>query len=107
MAKPILLEIPPRDPRVELRTRLENAPVEHAEALLAAYEVLQGLHDNGVLEILRGALGRATRFLRSRLRPRRPQGRSGASGICSSWLICSGPSTPRNSGPSPGQCHCR
>jgi hypothetical protein len=28
----------------------ENAPLEHAEALLAAYEVLQGLHDRGVFE---------------------------------------------------------
>jgi len=31
--------------------------LEHAEAALAAYEVLQGLHDSGVLEVLRGALG--------------------------------------------------
>jgi len=57
MAKPIPLELPPRDPRAELQTRLQNAPVEHAEALLAAYEVLQGLHDRGVFELLRGALG--------------------------------------------------
>jgi uncharacterized protein YjgD (DUF1641 family) len=57
MAQPIPLELPARDPRVQLRARLENAPVEHAEALLAAYEVLQGLHDRGVFELLRGALG--------------------------------------------------
>jgi len=57
MAQPIPLEMPPRDPRRELHCRLQNAPIEHAEALLAAYEVLQGLHDRGVLDLLRGALG--------------------------------------------------
>jgi len=57
MAQPIPLELPARDPRAELQTRLQNAPVEHAEALLAAYAVLQGLHDRGVLELVRGALG--------------------------------------------------
>jgi uncharacterized protein YjgD (DUF1641 family) len=57
MAKPIPLELPPGDPRAELQARLQNAPLEHAEAMLAAYEVLQGLHDRGVFELLRGALG--------------------------------------------------
>jgi uncharacterized protein YjgD (DUF1641 family) len=56
MARPIPLEIPPRNPRAELQSRLEHAPEEHAEAVLAAYEVLQQLHDRGVLEIMRGAL---------------------------------------------------
>src|SRR5215469_4849264 len=57
MAQPIALELSPRDPRAELQTRLQNASVEHAEALLAAYQVLQGLHDQRVLEVLQGALG--------------------------------------------------
>jgi uncharacterized protein YjgD (DUF1641 family) len=57
MAQPISLEIPPRDPRKELISRLERAPVEHAEAILSAYEVLQGLHDRQVLEMLSGLLG--------------------------------------------------
>ena len=57
MAKPIPLQLPARDPREELRSRLDRAPLEHAEALLAGYEVLQGLHDEGVLELLRGLLG--------------------------------------------------
>jgi uncharacterized protein YjgD (DUF1641 family) len=57
MAKPIPLQIPPRDPREELRSRLDRAPLDHAEALLAGYEVLQGLHDKGILELLRGMLG--------------------------------------------------
>jgi uncharacterized protein YjgD (DUF1641 family) len=57
MAQPIALEIAPRDPRKELISRLEKAPVEHAEAILSAYEVLQALHDRQVLETLRGFLG--------------------------------------------------
>jgi uncharacterized protein YjgD (DUF1641 family) len=56
MAQPIPLEIPPRNPRAELQSRLEHAPEEHAEAVLAAYEVLQQLYNRGVLEIMRGAL---------------------------------------------------
>ena len=56
MARPIPLELPPRDPREELRNRLEEAPIEHAEALLDSYELLQQLHDRGVFELLRGAL---------------------------------------------------
>jgi uncharacterized protein YjgD (DUF1641 family) len=57
MARPISAEGFKRDPREELRSRLERAPAEHAEAMLAGYEVLQGLHDRGVLELLRGVLG--------------------------------------------------
>lgn len=63
MAQPISLEPPKRDPREELRSRLDRAPVEHAEALLAGYEVLQGLHDHGVLELLRGLLGGGDKIL--------------------------------------------
>ncbi len=57
MARPIALNIPPRDVREELRVRLEQAPEDHAEALLAGYEVLQLLHERGILDLLRGALG--------------------------------------------------
>ena len=56
MAQPIPLEIAPRDARRELMARLEKAPVEHAEALLDAWELLQQAHDAGVLEVLRGVL---------------------------------------------------
>jgi uncharacterized protein YjgD (DUF1641 family) len=63
MAEPILLKLPPRDPREALYHRLENAPEEHAEALLAAYDVLQGLHDKGVLELAKGALGSGDKVL--------------------------------------------
>jgi uncharacterized protein YjgD (DUF1641 family) len=57
MARPITYVSPPYDPAAELSSRLQNAPAEHAEAMLALYEVLQGMHDRGVLELLRGALG--------------------------------------------------
>ena len=63
MAQPIRLELPPRDPRAELQTRLDAAPLAHAEALLSAYEVLQGLHDRGVLDIARGLLGSSDQVL--------------------------------------------
>ena len=63
MAQPIPLELSPRDPRAELQARLQNTPVEHAEALLSAYEVLQGLHDCGVFEMLRGALGSSDKIV--------------------------------------------
>jgi len=63
MAQPIPLEIPPRNPRAELRSRLEQAPDEHAEAVLAAYEVLQQLHERGVLEVMRGALAASDEIL--------------------------------------------
>ncbi|MCU1341112.1 MAG: hypothetical protein JWN92_535 [Candidatus Acidoferrum typicum] len=63
MAKPVPLQLPPRDPREEMRARLERAPLEHADALLATYEVLQGLHDSGLLEVLRGLLGSSDKVL--------------------------------------------
>jgi uncharacterized protein YjgD (DUF1641 family) len=56
MARPIGLEVAPRDPREELRKRLEEAPEQHAEALLESYELLQDLHESGVLRLLRGAV---------------------------------------------------
>jgi uncharacterized protein YjgD (DUF1641 family) len=63
MARPIPLTLPIRDPRAELHAKLENAPAEHAEAMLAACEVLQGLYDRGVLDLARGALGASDKVL--------------------------------------------
>jgi len=63
MAEPIPFALPPNDPREVLFHRLENAPHEHAEALLAAYDVLQGLHDKGVLEVTKGVLGSGDKIL--------------------------------------------
>lgn len=65
MARPIAIDIPIRDPREELRARLVTAPVEHAQAVLAAYEVLQALHDRGILGLLRGALGAGDKIVES------------------------------------------
>jgi uncharacterized protein YjgD (DUF1641 family) len=63
MARPIPLELPPRDPREELRKRLDQAPVAHAEALLDSYELLQQLHEHGVFELMRGALGASDKLI--------------------------------------------
>jgi uncharacterized protein YjgD (DUF1641 family) len=46
----------PVDARVDLIKKVEGAPVEHAEAVLAAYELLQQLHEKGILELLTGLL---------------------------------------------------
>jgi uncharacterized protein YjgD (DUF1641 family) len=64
MAEPILLNFPPEDPREVLRKRLENAPLEHAEALLALMDVVQELHDKGLLEIAKGALGSGDKVMK-------------------------------------------
>jgi uncharacterized protein YjgD (DUF1641 family) len=63
MAQPLLLEIPAHHPREALQHRLEKAPLEHAEALLSAYDVLQELHEKGVLELIKGALGSGDKVL--------------------------------------------
>jgi uncharacterized protein YjgD (DUF1641 family) len=63
MAQPIRLEFSPRDARAELQTRLQNAPLQHAEALLSGYDLLQRLHDRGVLDLLRGALGSSDKVI--------------------------------------------
>ncbi len=63
MARPIPFELPPRDPREELRKRLDAAPVEYAEALLDSYELLQQLHEHGVFQLLRGALGASDKLV--------------------------------------------
>jgi uncharacterized protein YjgD (DUF1641 family) len=64
MAQPILLKIPPEDPREVLRQRLEAAPLEHAEALLSLLDIVQELHDKGLLEIAKGALGSGEKVMK-------------------------------------------
>ena len=56
MAQPIVFHAPAK-PEPANMERLKNAPGEHAEALLSAYELLQLLHDRGVLNLLRGMAG--------------------------------------------------
>lgn len=63
MARPIAFEPQPYDPREALRKRLEAAPVEHAEALLESYELLEQLHKSGTLRLLTGALAAGDKIL--------------------------------------------
>ncbi|NYF79174.1 DUF1641 domain-containing protein [Granulicella arctica] len=57
MANPLTFKPAPVDPHLELMRRLNAAPREHAEALLVAYDVLQAAHDQGLLDLLHGAIG--------------------------------------------------
>jgi uncharacterized protein YjgD (DUF1641 family) len=49
-------EFRPADRREDLIRRVEQAPVEHAEAVLAAYDILQRLHEKGLLDLIDGLL---------------------------------------------------
>jgi hypothetical protein len=49
-------EFAPVDSRGDLVRRVEQAPIEHAEAVLAAYDLLQRLHKKGLLDLLNGLL---------------------------------------------------
>jgi uncharacterized protein YjgD (DUF1641 family) len=58
MAPPIpLKQTTPQDVRELQEKRLKDASLDHADAILSAYEVLQTLHESGALELLRGAAG--------------------------------------------------
>ena len=46
----------PENSRNDLLRRLEQAPHEHAEAVLSGYELLQRMHDKGLLDIANGLL---------------------------------------------------
>ena len=50
--------------REELKRRLDAAPLEHAEAVLASYELLQLLHETGTIDVLRGLLGAGDQVVR-------------------------------------------
>ena len=56
MAKPIAFKPVTVDFKADLVRRLEKAPEEHAAALLAAYNVLEAAHDEGLLDILHGMI---------------------------------------------------
>ena len=57
MAIPISLTVKTADPVEEIRARLEQAPIDHSAAVLAAYQLLQDAQDQGLIDILRGLLG--------------------------------------------------
>ena|SRR5215469_9430369 len=54
MAQPLTFKPAPVDPRSDLERRLNAAPREHAEALLALYDTLQAAHDKGILDAVHG-----------------------------------------------------
>jgi uncharacterized protein YjgD (DUF1641 family) len=57
MAMPVeYREFTPKNSRNDLIRKLAQAPEEHAEALLSAYNLLQRLHDKGLLDIANGLL---------------------------------------------------
>jgi uncharacterized protein YjgD (DUF1641 family) len=49
-------EFIPRNSREDLIRKVEQAPVAQAEAVLAAYDLLQRLHDKGMIDLLNGLL---------------------------------------------------
>lgn len=57
MAHPITFKPKPHDMRAELMERVEAAPEEHAQALLAAWELLQTAHDKGMIDLAKGLIG--------------------------------------------------
>ena len=56
MAQPISL-VPPHQNGAGTDRHLREAPHQHADAILSALELLQLLHDRGVLDLLRGMVG--------------------------------------------------
>ena len=56
MAQPIVFHTPAKTATPSME-KLRTAPAEHADAILSAYELLQLLHDRGVLNLLRGLVG--------------------------------------------------
>jgi uncharacterized protein YjgD (DUF1641 family) len=63
MARPIPFDAPKRDVKAELLAKLELAPEKHAAALLDAYDLLQALHDRGMIDTARGFVGSANQVL--------------------------------------------
>jgi uncharacterized protein YjgD (DUF1641 family) len=57
MAKPIAFIPITVDFKADLRRRLEEAPAEHAAALLAALDVIEVAHREGILDLLHGMIG--------------------------------------------------
>jgi len=57
MAKPVEFRpFTPKNSRMDLQRRLEQAPDEHTEALLSAYDLLQSMHEKGLIDLAKGLL---------------------------------------------------
>jgi len=63
MAQPVPFHVAPRNAHERLRARLETAPDEHAAAVLAAYDILQELHDRGILDLVKSGLAASDELL--------------------------------------------
>ncbi len=57
MANPLAFQPIPVDPRTELHRRLAEAPLQHGEALLVAWDLLETAHRQGLLDLLDGIAG--------------------------------------------------
>ncbi len=57
MANPLAYTPKPVNPKLELQRRLDAAPVEHGEAMLVAWDLLQKAHDEGLLDLIHGLVG--------------------------------------------------
>ena len=57
MAAPLAFKPEPVDPSKELMRRVQEAPREHAEALLAAWDLLEASHEKGILDLAQGLIG--------------------------------------------------
>ena len=54
MAKPVAYRVfTPPDAREELKRKIDEAPAEHADAILSGYRLLEQAHESGTLELLR------------------------------------------------------
>jgi uncharacterized protein YjgD (DUF1641 family) len=63
MAQPIPFHVPPVDSREALRVRLDGAPDKHADAMLAAYDLLQALYDRGMFDVATSAISASDELL--------------------------------------------
>ena len=57
MANPLAFTPKPVDPKLELQRRLDAAPIQHGEAMLVAWDLLQTAHDEGLLDLIHGLVG--------------------------------------------------
>jgi uncharacterized protein YjgD (DUF1641 family) len=62
MAQPISL-LPTHQNGAGADRQLHDAPHQHADAILSALELLQLLHDRGVLDLLRGVVGASDQLM--------------------------------------------
>ena len=53
----------PENSRDDLARRIHEAPTEHADAILATFELLQKLHDAGLLSLASGLISAGSRII--------------------------------------------